>query len=264
MEPVKVSACIVTYNDRDKVLNAIESLLRHTKGVDLQVYISDNGSTDGTAEAIRTSYPQVDVLENKENIGFGAGHNKVLPMLESQYHFVVNPDIILTEDVVSGMCRYLSEHPQVGLAVPRVCNEDGTEQYLPKLTPKFIYLLGGRIGFLSKYRDIYTMKDTVFSGPIRIDFCSGCFMALPTEVFRAVGGFDPRYFMYFEDADLTRTIGQNYDTMFCPQFSVIHLWERAGAKHLKYFLIQVQSMFRYFRKWRKIDRRKARQKERIK
>ena len=76
-------------------------------------------------------------------------------------------------------------------------------------------------------------------------------MAMPTEVFRRVGGFDRRYFMYFEDADLTRTISKTCRTVFCPQITVIHLWERAGAKKLKYFLIQVQSMFRYFRKWRR-------------
>lgn len=249
MESICASVCFVTYNDKEEVLKALNSLMHWTRGVKLKVYISDNGSSDGTPEAIQIAYPQVEILRSNKNIGFGASHNQVLPLLQSDYHFVVNPDITLQDDVVTKLCLFLKDHPEVGLVAPRVWNPDGTEQFLPKKDPNFLYLLSGRIKFLSKYRDIYTMKNTVFTQPTPVEFCSGCFMAMPTEMFRQVGGFDDRYFLYFEDADLTRMIRKTHQTIFNPDVSVTHVWGRAGAKKLKYFLIQVCSMFRYFHKW---------------
>ena len=249
MDTISASGCIVTYNDREKVTAAVRSIMDMTKGVDFTLYISDNGSTDGTVEAIRESFPRVVIIENGENNGFGHGHNMVIPMLESEFHFVINPDIILTQDAISKMCLFLKENSDVGLICPKIYNEDGTEQFLPRRRPRLIYLLGGRIGFLSKYRDIYTRKSESFTLPEEIEFCTGCFMGMRTSVFEEFGGFDERYFMYFEDADLTRTIGKKYRTMIYPDAQVIHMWERAGAKSAKYFFIQVSSMFKYLIKW---------------
>lgn len=246
----KVSVCIVTYNDESTVLRTIETLFQYTKGVELTVYVSDNGSTDLGFAKIAVEFPQVILLKSEKNLGFGAGNNAVLPYLDSDYHVLVNPDIEIDHDVLTQMADYLDQHEDVGALTPKVLNMDGTVQHLPKRRPKFIYLLSGRLPFLKKKRDYFTFADREVTQPEEIDFCTGCFLFLRTELFRRVGGFDERYFLYLEDADLTREIQKYAKTVYHPDFTVFHKWHRASGKSVKYLLIHIHSMFKYFWKWR--------------
>ncbi|MDE7292966.1 MAG: glycosyltransferase family 2 protein [Oscillospiraceae bacterium] len=245
--------CIVTYNNKDNIANALTSIFEHTKGTEITVYIVDNNSTDGTPELVAEKFPKVKLVRSKENKGFGAGHNMILNEINSEYHFIVNPDIKLTSDIVTDMCKFLSENPDIVMAVPKFLYEDGSEQFTPKKTPTVRYMLGGRLerfgGVFRKWRREYTFADRNVTETTDVGFCSGCFIAVRTEVFRAVGGFDERYFLYSEDADLTRMAQKYGRTVYTPQFSVIHLWERAYMKSRKYFFIQLSSMFKYFLKW---------------
>ena len=91
----KITGCIVTYNNMKSIKNTIDSVLKYTDSDKFRLYVVDNGSSDGTPEFIRENYPEVCLIETNTNSGFGAGHNVVLPMLESEYHIVINPDIII-------------------------------------------------------------------------------------------------------------------------------------------------------------------------
>jgi|AGTN01.1.fsa_nt_gi Predicted glycosyltransferases len=175
----------------------------------------------------------------------------VLPQLESKYHVCVNPDVFLDSDVLSRMARYMDGNEGIGMITPKIRNRDGSMQVLPKKNPRLIYLIARRIhlNFLKKYRREYEMLDMNTDQRFDIEFCSGCFMFMRTALFLQAGGFDERYFMYFEDADLTRRIRKWARAEYNPDFSVYHCWERAGGKKLKFFLIQVASMFQYMIKW---------------
>lgn len=253
-ERLRASLCIVTYNNRDNIEAALDSVFRQCSEVELTVYVSDNCSSDGTPDLIEKRFPRVKLLRNPDNKGFGAGHNKVLPLLGSDYHFIVNPDIILKSDVIGDMCRFMEDNPDIVMAVPKFVYEDGREQFTPKLTPTLKYMLGGRLerfgGIFRRWRDEYTFRNKNVSEVTDVGFCSGCFVAVRTDVFRSIGGFDERYFLYSEDADLTRAAQHYGRTVYTPQFSVVHLWERAYMKSFRYFLIQISSMFKYFYKWR--------------
>ena len=96
---------------------------------------------------------------------------------------------------------------------------------------------------------MYTMRNEVINGPIDIEFCTGCFFCIRTEIFKKLNGFDDRFFMYFEDADITRRARKLGSVVFYPDIKVTHVWARASAKTLKFFLIQLCSMFKYFLKW---------------
>ncbi len=254
-DKIKVSAAIVSYNNIDKILVTIASILAQTKDVDLTLYISDNNSEDNTAGIIMEKFPQVTVLKNEKNGGFGFGHNKLLNIIDSKYHVIINPDIILKEDSISRLVEIMESDSSVVMATPRILNEDGTEQFLPKRNPQLKYLLGGRLEKLGerfkRLRAEYTMRDISYSSPFEIEFCTGCFFVIRTDVFKKIGGFDDKFFMYFEDADITRRAKQNGRVVFYPQVSVTHLWERASSKKLKYLIIQINSMMKYFKKWKK-------------
>ncbi|MBQ5333197.1 MAG: glycosyltransferase family 2 protein [Oscillospiraceae bacterium] len=251
---LKASLCIVTYNNKNNISAALGSILEKTKGAELQIYICDNASTDGTPDMVERDFPQVKVIRGSENRGFGAGHNTIINMLDSDIHFIVNPDIMLTEDTVTQMCGFMNDNPDIVMAVPKFIYENGEEQFTPKLTPTLRYMLGGRLerfgGVFRRWRREYTFADRNITEVTDVGFCSGCFIVIRTDVFKKLGGFDERYFLYSEDADLTRMAQEYGRTVYAPQFSVVHLWERAYMKSKKYFLIQLSSMFKYFWKWR--------------
>ncbi len=249
---IEVSACIVTYNNGEKAVKAVESLLEHTRGVDLDLYVVDNNSSDNTVELLKDNFPGLNIVETGENKGFGAGHNRVLGFIDSKYHAIVNPDIVVKEDVLYKMGQYLEEHKDVGLLSPKVLNIDGSVQHLGKKEPTLLRILANRTGwgFLEKVRRDYTMQDEDLSEPVPIGQATGCFMFIRTELLKSLGGFDERFFMYFEDADLTKRVNEVSKVLYFPDVCVYHEWERGGAKNLKLFLIQVASMIKYLFKWK--------------
>lgn len=252
MEKIKVSGCIVTYNAKGKVDATIESVLEMTKGVDFTLYIVDNASEDSTAAYIKEKYPSVVVIESKRNGGFGAGHNKVMPFLESDYHVVINPDILLKEDVISELALFASQDKTVGLLSPQIRFEDGRLQMLAKRNPTVRYL--GNHWFHkgdepNRVMTEYCMLDMPDDEPFEITNATGCFMFFRTSVFMELGGFDERFFMYLEDCDIARRVSQKYKALFYPKATVYHLWERESKRNKKLLLIHIQSIIKYFLKW---------------
>ena len=252
LKDYKISACIVTHNNAHKVGETIESLLEHTKGVELKIFIVDNISTDNTLEIIRSRFPKLTIIETGTNYGYGHGNNAVLPFLDSKYHVVINPDITIKNDTITQMADYLDTHDDIGMLSPKVLFADGREQILGKRNPKIRYLFASRLR-LRMFQDLlihYAMLDEDLSKPIDIEFASGCFMFIRTELFTELKGFDDRFFMYFEDVDITRRVNLRKRTLFFPNSCVFHEWERSGAKKPKMFWIQIKSMIKYFIKWK--------------
>ncbi len=249
---IKVTGCIVTHNNMSSIDETIKILLKHTKGVDFKLTVVDNLSTDGTPEYIGKTYPEVQVIETKTNKGFGSGHNVVLSELDSVYHCVINPDISINEDVIAKMTAYMQEHPEIGLLSPKICFPDGRMQILGKRNPKIKYLVASRMRNEEdphKFLREYAMLDEDLSKPCEIENATGCFMMFRTDLFKKIGGFDERYFMYFEDCDITRTVRKFAKAVFYPEATVYHVWGRESKKNFKLMLVQIASMFKYFAKW---------------
>ena len=216
---MKLSACIVVYNGYDEALKAAQTVLRFTRRHPLTLYLVDNASPDGSGQKLEAALhsgllaagegQQVVVRCRTENGGFGTGHNMVLPELDSDYHFILNPDIQLTADTLSDLADWMEQHPDVVMARPALVFPDGRPQQLPlrrcALRP-MVYRQLPALRFWAKYNDAYLMKDKDLTRPTEIEFCTGSFSAVRTRTFRAVGGFDEKYFMYVEDADLTQKI----------------------------------------------------------
>lgn len=252
MSEYTVSGCIVTYNSKDKISQTIESVLEKTKGVPFRLYVVDNASTDGTADFIRETYPEVEVIDAGGNNGFGAGHNKVIPYLTSKYHVVINPDIILESDVISELSFYADKDEEIGLLSPQIRFTDGRIQQLGKRNPTIKYLGSHRFhkgDEPSKTMIEYCMLDKPMDIPFEITNATGCFMFFRTSVFKELNGFDERFFMYLEDCDIARRTAEKYKALHYPMADVIHLWERESKRNKKLLLIHIQSILKYFLKW---------------
>lgn len=248
-----VTVSIVNYNDYTRTREAVRSILEQTRNLKVKIYVVDNASKDGSAERIANEFSSISVIFCDRNLGYGAANNLVIKKVNSVYHAIVNPDIVLKDNALRAMYEYMQANMDVGMCAPRVCYLNGQPQNLPKRDPKLKYLIANRMPAKSmeKTRREYAMLNEDLSVVRDIEFASGCFMFARTALLREVGGFDERYFMYFEDADLTRTVRKRARVVRVPDITVYHDYRRMSAKKLRFLSIHIASMFKYFMKWHK-------------
>lgn len=257
---MKVSSTIVTYNNVNCIEDAVGTLLDSAKTTDLTLYVVDNGSTDGTVELLQEKFssdPRFVFIQNEKNIGFGAGHNVVLDILDSDYHCVVNPDVIIKDDILGKMTAYAEAHKNVVQLSPCIRFPDGQIQVLGKRYPHMWYLAASRLRrtkteeptWLLKH---YAMLSKGTDHPFEIGNATGCFMFFRTSDFKAVGGFDERYFMYMEDVDITRQMKKRGKVLYYPEAVVYHVWARDSKRNTKLKIIHIESLIKFYLKWRMI------------
>jgi len=254
MEKGMLSASIVVYGGAQQAIDTVNSVLNNTQKYPISLYVIDNFSPDDTADKLG-EIPDIKLVVKPENVGFGAGHNTVLGENLGKYHAVINPDIELNCDALSALVDIMEENEDIAMITPRIIGDDGNEQHLPKRNPTFKYLFLGRLsrlgGIFKKIRKEYTREDEKIKNTTDIEFCTGCFFLIRSEIFEKIGGFDKRYFMYMEDADLSRRLRAHGTLMLVPQVTVTHRWEKASGKSARFLKIHLRSMRYYFAKWRK-------------
>lgn len=248
-----LSFAIVTHNNEDIIANTISSIVEAVGDqYSFKIFIIDNESSDETVKVIKNmNIKGLEIIKSR-NSGFGFGHNQVLNRLDSVYHFIVNPDISIPNRIIlNRMIKFMDENSKIGLLSPLILNTDGTIQYLfrnqPTVFDAAIRFLGNSV--FSRRQDKFVNKSTGYNKILPIENASGAFMMVRTDIFKLVDGFDERYFMYYEDSDLTRKINEISTAMFVPTVNVIHSWERASSRNMKYSLIMVTSLCKYMNKW---------------
>ena len=249
MKDYKLSGSIVVYNKPDDAYKTVESVLKYTDD-NFSLFVIDNNSPDKINEMLKQHF-DANYIDLAENIGFGKGHNKVLDKIDSKYHFIINPDILINENTIKNLCDFMDSHPDAAIACPKVLHPDGSVQYIAKRKPSLMALVSRRIHlpFLKKIEDKYLAKEMDQDKEFQVDFCTGCFFVIRTDVFKEIGGFDEDYFLYFEDADITMKAKQKGQAWYAPTADVVHFWHRETASSGGRFMTQLKSMFIYFRKW---------------
>jgi GT2 family glycosyltransferase len=201
---------------------------------------------------------QVSYVHGHANIGYGAAHNLALHGSGADYHLVLNPDVELAADALLNAVRWMNAHPDVGAIAPQVKRRDGTRDYLVKRKPAVLDLAlrgfmprVGRLLFRSRL-DRYEMRDVIDADPERdivdVAAMSGACMLLRRKAVDQTGGFDPRFFLYFEDYDWTVRLNKVTRTAYVPSFEVVHHGggaSRKGMRHVGHFM---KGGWRYYRK----------------
>ncbi|RQR36308.1 glycosyltransferase family 2 protein [Burkholderia sp. Bp9131] len=245
------------------LLDALERIDAVRLGAATTLYLVDNG--DGPK-----SLPAIDALRSHNvcctpigghgNVGYGRGHNLAIEQAASSYHLILNPDIDLDGDSLVAAFDFLNAHSDVGLVTPQIDDERGDMQYLCRRYPALLDLFTRGFlpqalrrpfrGRLAHYemRDVINDHDIVWDPPI----VSGCFMLFRTEVLKKLGGFDPRYFLYFEDYDLSLRTHDVARVAYVPSVRVIHHGGGASRKGFAHIRMFAASAFKFYNRfgWR--------------
>lgn len=229
MDTPEVTIVIVSYNVRHYLRQCLESIERVRDRHRLEVIVVDNASQDGTVEVLRPYFPWVRFIPLSDNIGFGRANNIGIERARGRYTLILNPDTILSEDTIDKMLAYMDKHPEVGICGCKLLNADGTFQAqcrrgFPTPWAAFTKLFG--LQALFPRSKLFAQYDQSFRSPDQtyyVDAVLGAFMFCRTEQLRAIGGFDPDYFMYAEDLDLCyRMLKAGYRTAYVPTTQIVH------------------------------------------
>lgn len=247
-----ITASIVAFHTQHKDLSRlIDCVMRSPIE---RVYIIDNSTNDELRDFVRNN-PRITYIHSL-NLGYGAGHNiAIRKALESgaDYHVVLNPDIYWQGDVIGELAKFMDANPDVGQVMPKIIYPSGEVQYLCKLLPTPMDLVGRRFVPIKSYQDRhdyeYELHWTGYDTVMEIPSLSGCFMFLRCSVLKEIGAFDERYFMYAEDLDLCRRMGSKARTVFYPHVAVTHEYEKGSYKNRKLLKYHINSVIKYFNKW---------------
>jgi len=196
---------------------------------------------------------QVDVISGHGNVGFGQAHNLVIHRCDSEYYLILNPDVIVDDQALSTGIRYLHGNPAAAAVSPAIVDGRGEPESGCKRYPSVLdFVLRGfapawlRQRFRQRLRH-YEMRDLpVDRIQADVPIISGCFMLFRHDALRQLGGFDPRYFLYFEDFDLSiraRVLGQ---LSYLPQMRITHLGGNSAKKGLRHIIMFGRSAYRFF------------------
>ena len=253
-----ISVSIVVYRSFDDALTAIESIERYLSPALLKkIYVIDNSAyeekNENQSKFVKSlsSFRDVIYIDTHNNMGFGKGHNYILDKIDSEYHAIINPDIILHEDALGKIVNYMNNNKNVGMCIPKIIAEDGSIQpvYRRELTILDMFIrMFCKKGF-SERKFYHTMQDMDYSKGFSVPFGQGSFLVIRSKLFKELKGFDDRYFMYLEDADLCKRVNQISNLMYYPNATAVHKWEKGSHKNIRLFKIHLKSMISYFLKW---------------
>ncbi len=252
-----VSIIIVNYNTKELTRNCLKSVFEQTKEIEFEVIVSDNGSTDGSIEMIKIEFPQVILIENKVNLGFGTANNIGAKIAKGKYLFFLNSDTVLENNAVAKFYSYYEEECKDDCALGAYLhNKDGSignsygryssflYQYIHCVYNLFPSLLNKRKKSLNKQRND---KEKLYEKSV--PFVTGADLFMKTSIFKSLNGFDEKIFMYFEDEDLCRRaseLGCQCKIILKPQ--ITHLESQSFKMKFKKFSMELTSFIYYMRK----------------
>jgi N-acetylglucosaminyl-diphospho-decaprenol L-rhamnosyltransferase len=253
-----ILAILVSFNTKELTRKALNLLLSSMHDLEMEVLVIDNASRDDSVQMLRTEYPEVTLIENSKNVGFGRANNQALPFVKSRYVLLINTDAFVAPDSIAKTVRYMDEHPQCGILGVRLIGREGELQpscrYFP--TPWNIFLL--RTGLCTYIEEATMVDDMNWDDSVvrDCDWVPGCYFLIRKEVIDQVGLFDPRYFLYYEEVDLCYAAKMaGWKVTYFPDTTVVHLGGESAKRESEISsrsrqieALNIESELLYFRK----------------
>lgn len=228
MNKPSIDIVIVNFNSSDYTINCINSIYASGEPLKLRIIVVDNGSYD-YPDRIKQTFPDIDLFINKQNHGFAKAVNFALAQSDSDTAILLNPDTDIYDGFFSKALRYLDAHKDIAIIGPQVLDDDGVVQGSARRFPNVLTSIFGRRSPLTRLfpNNPVTKREFVcFNGngaPMDVDWVSGACMVVRKKAFEQVGGFDERFFMYWEDTDLCKQLkSAGWRIVYLPEAQIFH------------------------------------------
>jgi GT2 family glycosyltransferase len=239
MKRPEVSAILVNYNAGPELRRALQSVASELNGALWEAFVVDNASVDGSGAIADEFRPHAHLITNRDNVGFATGVNQGLRAAAAATVLIMNPDCRLAPGAMATLRAALDHHASCALVGPRILNPDGSVQGSARGDPDMLTGLFGRTMLLRRFlpelpvskRNVVPDDARMNGDSVVVDWLSGACMVARRDALMEVGGFDERYFLYWEDADLCRRLRHaGHDVRYVPGATAIHRVAHSSRK----------------------------------
>jgi len=256
MDEIKLSIVIVNYNVKFFLEQCLSSVYAAVSGLDIEVWVVDNNSSDGSIDYLKPRYPEVNFITNTNNPGFAIANNQAIKNCNGEYILLLNPDTVIGEESLRTICFYMDENPDVGAAGVKMMNANGvflpeSKRAFPSPWVSFCKLFGlSKLFPSSRTFARYSLPYLNENKEHRVDVLSGAFMFIRKKALDKAGLLDETFFMYGEDIDLSYRIKlAGYKNVYLPENIIHYKGESTKQGDEKYIKAFYEAMIIFFRKY---------------
>jgi len=250
MDTPDISVIVVNWNTRKLLQDCLASLRRTVHGLACEVIVVDNASTDGSVAMLRECFPEVRIIVNEKNRGFGAANNQAFAVMKGRYALLLNTDAVLTAGAAAGLFSFMEANPGAAVACGQLLNRDGTKQNSIAAFPSLLTLLVNMplLEYLSPRR--YPSKRYDYDFPIEVDSGIGACLMVRKQAMDEVGWFDERYFFFMEETDWAYRMRQaGWKIYHVPSARIYHLQGQSIGPDIRSRIEFYRARYQFFRKW---------------
>lgn len=251
--PADLAVVIVNYNAGEYLERCVATLLASSGDASLEVVVVDNASQDGSARAAAMAHPEIHLIENPDNRGFGAGANIGIRATSAPFILVINPDAEIWAGTLGGFVKLARERPGAGAIGPLIRNADGTLYPTGRAVPSLVTAAGhalvGPLVPKNRFSRAYRMADWDRGSEREVEWISGSCMLLRRKALDEIGLFDERFFLYAEEVDLFKRLRDaGWSVLFTPELEIVHEGGVSIGRSRKMNLQHSKSVYLYFEK----------------
>jgi GT2 family glycosyltransferase len=245
-----ISFIIVNWNTRDLLLTCLASIYRTVRGPAFEIWLVDNGSSDGSVSAAKERFSGIHVIENSANLGFAAAVNLALARMRGRYAVLLNTDATLADGAVNRLYEFMEADPMVGIACGQLLNRDGSRQNSIANFPSLLSLVSNETLLRLLFPRKFPSKRREYTGPIEVDSCIGACMMVRKEAIDQVGPLDERYFFFMEETDWAYRMKQaGWKNCFVPWARIYHAQGKSVKGRADARIMFYRSRYAFFKKW---------------
>lgn len=229
-DPPELTVMVISYNTRDLTLAALRTLFKTTKFTRMHVMVWDNASVDGSVEAIAEQFPQVELIRSNENIGFAAANNRLAQRAATEFLLLLNPDTEVHEGAIDNLIAFARTHPEAGIWGGRTVFPDGRLNIAScwrQITPWSAFCMATGLTAAFPRSELFNpeaMPSWKRDSIRKVDIVVGCYLLTRRDLWIELAGFDLRYWMYGEEADLcARARARGWQPLITPDSQIMHL-----------------------------------------
>jgi N-acetylglucosaminyl-diphospho-decaprenol L-rhamnosyltransferase len=255
--PPDLTVIVVSYNTEHLLSRMFEALEASRGALRLQIICVDNASRDGSVQLLLARYPNVELIRNKTNVGFGRANNQAIPSIRGRYVLLLNTDAFVSPDTLTKTIAYMDQNLQCGVLGVKLIGTDGSLQpscrYFPTPWNVFVNTTG-----LSRFFPATRLVDDLswdHESERQCDWVPGCYYLIRRDVIQRIGLFDPRYFLYYEEVDHCRAVRRaGWTVVYYPYTKVTHIGGESAASDgatlgtREVLALRIESELLYFRK----------------